>query len=826
MNNCGGMEGNADKLELSQSLRVCQNQNSVEIAGQRKKVSPDSGNSSVIILGLASPISSPSTCKKITRSQLPQIREFDVARVVSPYFSNNNHSAHPCNFNNVSLVKKDDNFMGKGDGGGSQKISKRSKRVSHSEGRCADMGTAEGNVESTRLEEIANSAMTDKRGNKKRKHVEEEEQYSVVKRENIEIDKNASYMTSYVLPKGKMSKKKVENVGGQVEKSKGEICRESNTPVEVSVAKHKEKRKHPGKHKQKGRKITTTDTRVVSPYFANTDSSHCATLNDGKELIKKKKKTKKVGIDGVVTKLERDASHVMSSIVTSPYFPTKVANDYEKLKSTSLEQGGEQKVKKWRKSKETTTCHGDQEKNKEPKEKMRIKKRRVRNKCSMEGKDHNNNSGMGCQGPVSSDFGIEAENVAGFEEFSRKVIPKLATSGVQQGFCQRDCTDQINVNGKCVVTDMENYYESHTKHHEVTSPCFSNARRKRVKCWKLEKAKDDQVSPSDNMRLGSTVKTSNKKHKKTSSFESSAMESRKDVVLNDVRSPHALAVLNVSPYFQKLPVNEEKEDDQDEPVSENRAKKKADKASLKAFDELLSKYAYKGDIINGCGEDVDKDRENDEVTGKSDRKKKQQRGIAKTTLTRQEKFADAYRRKAPDNTWKPPISPYNLLQEDHVHDPWRVLVICMLLNITTGPQVRRVLESFFQLCPNAEAALNTNEIEIAIKIASLGLHRKRAAMIRRFSKEYLSDDWTHVTQLHGIGKYAADAYAIFCTGMWNMITPTDHIDPIFSQVLIGRRFEAAGSQFSDVFSHSEVKNPESNHKDIRPERLLEYCSDL
>lgn len=77
-------------------------------------------------------------------------------------------------------------------------------------------------------------------------------------------------------------------------------------------------------------------------------------------------------------------------------------------------------------------------------------------------------------------------------------------------------------------------------------------------------------------------------------------------------------------------------------------------------------------------------------------------------------------------------------------------------------------------------------------------------MIKRFSLEYLGEGWTHVTQLHGVGKYvqpplppppsfpfptrreliwgfllidryAADAYAIFCTGKWDRVRPTDHM---------------------------------------------------
>ncbi|CAO2833962.1 unnamed protein product [Amaranthus hypochondriacus] len=90
-------------------------------------------------------------------------------------------------------------------------------------------------------------------------------------------------------------------------------------------------------------------------------------------------------------------------------------------------------------------------------------------------------------------------------------------------------------------------------------------------------------------------------------------------------------------------------------------------------------------------------------------------------------------------------------------------------------KVKKVLSLFFDVCPDAEAAVNSDIIRIASVIQTLGLHRKRAAMIQRFSTEYLSDDWTHVTQLHGIGKYAADAYAIFCTGKWREVNPNDHM---------------------------------------------------
>ncbi|MCD7467679.1 hypothetical protein HAX54_005239 [Datura stramonium] len=159
------------------------------------------------------------------------------------------------------------------------------------------------------------------------------------------------------------------------------------------------------------------------------------------------------------------------------------------------------------------------------------------------------------------------------------------------------------------------------------------------------------------------------------------------------------------------------------------------------------------------------------------REKKSRKGSKerKPCLSASQKRDEAYLRRSEDNTWVPPRSHFNLLQEKHAHDPWRVLVICMLLNCTTGVQVRRVLAEFFTLCPNAVAATEVAAEDIEKLLRPLGLYRKRSLDIPQFSQEYLGKTWTHVTQLHGIGKYAADAYAIFCTGKWDRVHPNDHM---------------------------------------------------
>ena len=71
----------------------------------------------------------------------------------------------------------------------------------------------------------------------------------------------------------------------------------------------------------------------------------------------------------------------------------------------------------------------------------------------------------------------------------------------------------------------------------------------------------------------------------------------------------------------------------------------------------------------------------------------------------------------------------------------------------------------FHLCPTPEAAVAVEAEKIEDVIRPLGLQKKRAHMIQKFSKEYLSEDWSNVRELHGIGKYDEEELAIlklFC----------------------------------------------------------------
>ncbi|KAJ7391606.1 Methyl-CpG-binding domain protein 4 [Desmophyllum pertusum] len=124
--------------------------------------------------------------------------------------------------------------------------------------------------------------------------------------------------------------------------------------------------------------------------------------------------------------------------------------------------------------------------------------------------------------------------------------------------------------------------------------------------------------------------------------------------------------------------------------------------------------------------------------------------------------------------WIPPKSPFNLIQENLFHDPWKLLIATIFLNRTSGRKAIPVMWDFFKRYPNPEITRMADWKPIAELIQPLGLHEKRAKIIIRFSDEFLTKDWTYPKELYGIGKYGDDSYRIFCLGDWKNVTPNDH----------------------------------------------------
>jgi DNA-formamidopyrimidine glycosylase len=83
---------------------------------------------------------------------------------------------------------------------------------------------------------------------------------------------------------------------------------------------------------------------------------------------------------------------------------------------------------------------------------------------------------------------------------------------------------------------------------------------------------------------------------------------------------------------------------------------------------------------------------------------------------------------------------------------------------------------FFQKYPTAHDAAQADHEEVANMVAILGLKNRRAMSLIKMSRDYISKLWHSDPKgsLHAVGKYAEDAYRIFCVGDWMDVNPQDH----------------------------------------------------
>jgi|TARA_R110002020_G_scaffold37124_19_gene112082 methyl-CpG-binding domain protein 4 len=125
-------------------------------------------------------------------------------------------------------------------------------------------------------------------------------------------------------------------------------------------------------------------------------------------------------------------------------------------------------------------------------------------------------------------------------------------------------------------------------------------------------------------------------------------------------------------------------------------------------------------------------------------------------------------------SWIPPKSPYNLIQEHLWHDPWKIFVACIFCNLTKRVDAEPYMWKFFDLYPDAKSASIADPKTIEKMIKPLGLSQRRSVALVRMSDDYLKKQWKNKPDvLYGIGKYASDAYMIFCLGKWKSVEPKD-----------------------------------------------------
>lgn len=115
-----------------------------------------------------------------------------------------------------------------------------------------------------------------------------------------------------------------------------------------------------------------------------------------------------------------------------------------------------------------------------------------------------------------------------------------------------------------------------------------------------------------------------------------------------------------------------------------------------------------------------------------------------------------------------------IIQQEFQHDPWKMLIGCIMLNQTSNKNVRQVIYTFFDRWPSPQSVIEASPDEIREHIRPLGFYNLRTNRIIRFCHEYINKTFTKASELYGIGKYADDSYEIFIKGNLD-VQPTDKI---------------------------------------------------
>jgi len=117
-----------------------------------------------------------------------------------------------------------------------------------------------------------------------------------------------------------------------------------------------------------------------------------------------------------------------------------------------------------------------------------------------------------------------------------------------------------------------------------------------------------------------------------------------------------------------------------------------------------------------------------------------------------------------------------LRQMKYRNQPWRVVVLCVLLNRTRGVHAEPVARELFSRWPTPEFMMEANLGELRDVLRPLGMHKARANHLRLLSARWAicgePSSREDLLMFSGVGPYAADAWEIVCRGKLDL-TPGD-----------------------------------------------------
>ena len=157
----------------------------------------------------------------------------------------------------------------------------------------------------------------------------------------------------------------------------------------------------------------------------------------------------------------------------------------------------------------------------------------------------------------------------------------------------------------------------------------------------------------------------------------------------------------------------------------------------------------------------------------------------------------------------PAVSPFGLLEELYLDDPWMLLVSCIFLNRTSREQADPVLHSFFVRWPGLSSFLScpvaTLETELPPLLQPLGMHKRRSANLIAFSQAFAAAVSTSSSSSSSSSSSAALApcrrpASFVLTDASVMSLPNVGVYGLCAYKLFGRRDDARGVDFCDDYA--------------------------
>ena len=88
------------------------------------------------------------------------------------------------------------------------------------------------------------------------------------------------------------------------------------------------------------------------------------------------------------------------------------------------------------------------------------------------------------------------------------------------------------------------------------------------------------------------------------------------------------------------------------------------------------------------------------------------------------------------------------------------MVCCILLNLTKRQQVDLIREELFNTYPTEYHMIEADEESLSTLLQPLGLYRKRAQTLKKFSWDYING-FNDIQECYGVGQYGKDSWNIF-----------------------------------------------------------------